>query len=241
VNTVWAIGELSAFIDLTQLVTPPLAPGLVYFGDDRHCRGGADAIITQATVVEQILERVLPEWRSTVPPDNTSRWQQHREAAVRAVAVLQRQEEVAQQLGDDAPRLSAGALHPWVWDAARSFWAQAAFRVAVREAANALNAHTQAKVGRYDVADDALVGEVFSMNEPAAGRPRLRLPHAESDRTQQSRQRGARDLAQGCFWALRNPATHQVQEWDEQVALEALCALSLVARLINECNVVRAE
>ena len=53
-------------------------------------------------------------------------------------------------------------LHPWVWDAARTFWAQGAYRVAVREAASSLNAHTQAKVGRYDVADHALLGEVFS-------------------------------------------------------------------------------
>ena len=53
-------------------------------------------------------------------------------------------------------------LHPWVWDAARTFWAQGAHRVAVREAASSLNAHTQAKVGRYDVADHALLGEVFS-------------------------------------------------------------------------------
>ena len=53
-------------------------------------------------------------------------------------------------------------LHPWVWDAARTFWAQGAYRVAVREAASSLNAHTQAKVGRYDVADHALLREVFS-------------------------------------------------------------------------------
>lgn len=236
----WAIGELSAFIDLSTLLKPAPTPGVAFFGDDRYPRGGADALIASAHVVEQILDRVLVGWRSTVPPDKHHRWAQTREACTRAVAQLQREQEIREKLGDGSPSVSMGGLHLWVWDAARTFWAQGAYRVAVREAASSLNAHAQAKVGRYDVADDALLGEVFSASEPSPIKPRLRLPNPDSNKTQDSRQRGARDLAQGCFWALRNPATHEVEEWDEQIALEALCTLSLLARLIDECDVVRA-
>ena len=97
-----------------------------------------------------------------MPPGKHRRWGQTREACTRAVAKLQREQEIGQKLGDGSPSVSMSGLHPWVWDAARTFWAQGAYRVAVREAASSLNAHTQAKVGRYDVADHALLGEVFS-------------------------------------------------------------------------------
>jgi uncharacterized protein (TIGR02391 family) len=240
-DTAWAIVELSRFIDVATLEWPSPVPGVADFRDTRRPRGGEQTVVESSQVVEQILDRVLPDWRSTVPAHKTKRWEQTREAASRAVVQLQREEELRERLGDNAPRMSMGDLHPWVWDAARSFWPQGAYRVAVREAATAVNAHTQAKVGRYDVADDALFGEVFSSSAPAEGKPRLRLPGAEDDKTRQSRQRGARDLAQGCFWALRNPATHQVDAWEEQTALESLCAFSVLARLIDECDVVKVS
>lgn len=234
----WAIEELREYVRLSMLIHPTLAGGMV--SSRQRPRGTEEQLAASAHVVEQILDRVLPDWRSSVPGDMNSRWAQAREAAARAIAQLEREAELREKLGDSSPQVSLGGLHPWVWDTARSFWQQGAFRVAVREAATTVNAHTQAKVNRYDVADDALLAEVFSTNPPAPGKPRLRLPGSEDDKTRASRQRGARDLGQGCFWALRNPATHQIEEWPEQSALEALCAFSLLARLVEECDVIHA-
>jgi hypothetical protein len=45
-----------------------------------------------------------------------------------------------------------------------------------------------------------------------------------------ARQAGASDFAAGCFEAVRNPATHEMDEPPEQEALEQLAALSLLAR-----------
>ena len=218
-----AIGELSAFIDLSTLVKPAPTPGVTFFGFDRYPRGVADALIASAHVVEQILDRIPAGWRSTGPPDKHHRWGQTREACTRAVAQLQREQEIRQKLGDGSPSVSMSGLHPWVWDVTRTFWAQGACRVAVREAASSLNAHTQAKVGRYDVVDDALLGEVFSASAPSPRKPRLRLANPDSSMTQDSRQRGARDLAQGCFWALRNPAIQPLTS-NERVSCRAPAA-----------------
>lgn len=158
-----------------------------------------------------------------------------------ALGVLADQEEVERHLGTPAPRAALDLLHPWIWDAARTFWSPGGHRVAVQQAATALTAHTQQKTGRYDVADDALMAEVWGQSPGTEERPRLRLPGHRQDQTQASRQRGALSLAQGCYWALRNPAAHSVEDWPEHLAVEALCALSIVARLIDEADVEASQ
>ncbi len=239
-NNEWAIRQLEHFLDLTELFFPPEDPysRVAIIGDTRQTRGSEDGIVAQAQVVEQILDRVLPDWRTTTAPDRYHRWNQMREAAGRAVAQLQRQDELQRMLGPNTPTLDTSGLHPWVWDAASTFWQAESYRVAVAQAAASISAHTQQRLGRRDLADDALMGEAFSDKPAEPGKPRLRLPDAAVDKTQESRQRGARSLAQACYWALRNPATHNVDEWTVQVALEALCALSLLARFIEECDVL---
>lgn len=80
-------------------------------------RGKQEDIIASTHVVEQILDRVLPRWRTEIPQDKNktvNRWCQHREAVQHADAALQRDAEVRRRLGDDAPRLSAATMHPCV-------------------------------------------------------------------------------------------------------------------------------
>jgi len=61
------------------------------------------------------------------------------------------------------------------------------------------------------------------------GQPRLRIPGDPRNPTVASRQRGAPQFGVGCFWVIRNPATHETSEWPPQEALEQLAALSLLA------------
>ncbi len=103
----WALAELTAFIEAAELYRPPDPPGVTNFGDTRRVRGKRDQIIAAAQVVEPILDRVIPQWRKEVPEDTSGRWQQHRQAAVRAKAQLQRAAEVADKLGDNAPTITA--------------------------------------------------------------------------------------------------------------------------------------
>jgi Protein of unknown function (Hypoth_ymh) len=121
-------------------------------------------------------------------------------AADKGLGMLADLDDVASRLRPEAPTLPADQLHPWVWDAARTFWDAGAHAVAVEQAAKSITAHTQQKTG-CQLADDDLMSQVWSDEPPKAGRPRLRFPGDRSTKTWQSRQRGARSLAQGCYGA----------------------------------------
>ncbi|WP_219818901.1 hypothetical protein [Streptomyces sp. SM11] len=111
IDIAWARAELSSFLELTELRSPP---GLLSASSRMSNRGGEREIVASAQVVEQILDRVLPRWRTEVSDDrnkSVNRWCQHREAVQRADAVLLRDAEVRERLGDDAPQLSAAAMH----------------------------------------------------------------------------------------------------------------------------------
>jgi hypothetical protein len=148
--------------------------------------------------------------------------------------------EWAIRLAPDSPNLPADRLHPWVWDSAKTLWSSQHFRQAVQAAATSINAKLQQKVGRRDLSDAKLIQDALSGSAPEPGKPRLRLPGDPTDESIQSRQRGALQLGQGCAWVIRNPASHDDEEWDEQIALERLATLSVFARLIDECEVVTA-
>jgi hypothetical protein len=160
------------------------------------------------------------------------------------LGILEDQAILSSKLAPDTPTLLADRMQPWVWEVARPLWEIQQFRQAILAAATAINAQLQAKVGRRDISDDKLIQECFSEKTPEPGKPRLRVPGELTDQTVQSRQRGTRDLALGCVWAIRNPAAHlaahDAGELDEQEALEQLATLSTLARLLDECEVQTA-
>ena len=86
-----------------------------------------------------------------------------------------------------------------------------------------------------------LVTQVFSLSEPNSNQLRLHFPGEKSSKTWRSRQEGLHLLAQGVFAGIRNVATHTDDEWSEQVALEHLAVLSVVARWADETEVVRCQ
>jgi hypothetical protein len=147
-----------------------------------------------------------------------------------ALGILDDRDEWATRLKADAPTLPADEFHPWVWEAAQTFWASEHCREAVRAAANAINAHTQTKINRKDIYNDDLMNQAFT-STPKAGEAYLRLPgDPTKDQTLKSRNNALRPFAQGCIAGIRNPADHE---------LECLAALSILARWIDECEVRR--
>lgn len=236
-NTEWVIAQLDDFIagTATHFVKGP--PGTIGFGSYRTA-ASEDDIVKQAQVVEQILDRVVPGWRDLDVGTSHKRWELHREAAVRAKEAVRRAEEVRKNLGDDAPEISAADLHPWVWSGAASLWRSGHYRSAVEDAAKKVNAETQNKVGRRDISETKLFQEAFSEKAPTTGKARLRrMPNDGSD-TYKSVQRGAMALAEGIYAGIRNPFNHEdPKDIDEQVALEYLAALSVLARWVDESTV----
>lgn len=231
----WAIEQLSSFIHLTEYVAST-SPNVI----GSFIRGNQEEIAGQAQVVEQILDRTTPGWRAQLR-DTKRRWDGLRELASRARTQLQREQELQEKLGDDAPRISAADLHPWVWEGAKSLWQSNHFVQAVRDAVTKLNAETQNKVGRRDVSETDLFKQSFSPDDPKPRKARLRRMPPEDSDTYRSVQRGAMSFAEGVFAGIRNPLSHEAdQELSEQVALEYLAALSVLARWVDESTVERA-
>jgi len=162
--------------------------------------------------------------------------------ARRALGHLETMAETAKFItGTSAPTMAADAMHPLVWDAASKLWSNGHHGQAVQRAATFLNAHVQDLVGRHDVSDNTLMAQVFSPSPPEEGKPRLRWPGEDTNLTVKAMRSGTLQFAQGCFMAIRNPATHGTDEANRQEALEQLAVLSTLARWIDKCELVKAD
>ncbi|WP_219814634.1 TIGR02391 family protein [Rathayibacter sp. AY1D4] len=232
-DSTWALEELARFEALTQTHLPR---GQTF----SSTIGKPSDVVAAAQVVEQILDRVLPTWRTDIPEGRVHLWTKHREAALRATVAIERKAELDEKLGDAAPAMTASGMHPWIWDAARSLWTSSHFRQAVSAAAAKVNAEAQNKLGRRDVSETDLFNQAFSSNAPAADKPRLKLAGDDGGKTALSARRGVMAFAEGCFAAIRNPASHDyLDELAEAEALEQLAAFSLLARWVDGATVER--
>jgi hypothetical protein len=235
----WAIEEINLFLRTTDRVAST-ASGVIGY---HVMRGSVLEASERAHVVEQILDRVLPGW-SRERPGSDRRYAWLRDQASRAKVTLQRADELAEKLGDNAPDMDAANLHPWAWENGRSFWSTGHHHQAVMQAAIRVNAETQAKLGRMDVSETDLFNQAFSLDDPKSDSPRLRLMENDGGKTYVSIHKGARAFAEGLYTAIRNPGMHTPPPADggeEQLALEQLAAFSLLARWVDQASVARVE
>lgn len=235
----WAITEIDKFLHVTSQVRG--ASGGTFGRGSLQMRGSLVEASAAAHVVEQVLDRVLQGWRQNRPDaDGGYRWL--RDQAARAKAQLQRADELAEKLGDGAPEMDAGNLHPWAWQDGKTLWDTGHYNQAVMQAAIRINAETQVKLGRTDVSEKDLFVQAFSSNNPTAEAPRLRIMEDDGSRTYESIHRGARAFAEGLYAAIRNPGMHvpQTGGGEQQLALEQLAAFSLLARWVDQAKVARA-
>ncbi|WNV84722.1 TIGR02391 family protein [Umezawaea sp. Da 62-37] len=138
------------------------------------------------------------------------------------------------------PAVGAEAMHPIVWGAAARLWRDRHYRQAVAAAAEAVVLTLKSRTGRNDAAESSLWQEAFSDRDPQPGKPRLRWPGDPADRDVVTMNSGLRFFAPGVQMTIRNSATHRADELDEQAALERLSTLSLLARWVDECDLVEA-
>jgi hypothetical protein len=234
-NEEWILAQLREFVRLTQIVTETHDYGFY----DRTAASEHE-VVASAQVIEKILDKVVPPWRRTIPVDLTGKWLQHHEAALRAIAEVETTAEVQANLGDTSPTMTAAAMHPWVWESAESLWSSGHFGEAVMAATVKLNAELQNKVGRRDIGETALFQQSYSNDSPAPDRPRLRPHGDDGGSTAKSLRRGIMSLAEGVYAGMRNPYSHDgAADTKEQVALEQLATVSLLARWIDESEVVK--
>ena len=164
-------------------------------------------------------------------------------ATDRLIGILEKREEYERIFGAEGPKLAGSQLHPWVWDAAASLWDDGHYEPAVHEAAKAVELRTQLKLDRRGLDGKDLYAQGFSTKDPKPGEPRLRFPDvdpAEQPKRWTSAHEGATYLGMGCAQGIRNPQAHPSSDLTEQEALEQLAALSMLARWVDECEVVNA-
>lgn len=243
INVEWAVAELDKFIQLTVLSNNSfVGNGVVSISNKSSTAAPETEVAQQAQIAEKIFDRVIPHWRTEIELRKSNRWTRHREAAIRAKEELLRQDEVRKNLGDDAPELSAAKFHPWIWSGAQSLWRSGHYRSAVEDAAKKLNAETQNKLGQRGLSETKLFQEAYSEKPAAPGKSRLRRTKNDGSDTYKSMQRGAMALAEGIYAGIRNPFNHEdPKDIDEQVALEYLAALSVLARWVDESEVEGAR
>lgn len=146
------------------------------------------------------------------------------------------------------PGFAPSQLHPLIWGAAADHWTTHQYRVAVREAAEALTVDWKARLGRNDVDDTVFWQQSLSAGEPSPERPKIVWVGDPADKTVKSMRgglepiaRALNDLATGLNLTVRNVMTHTRDELSEQEALERLAAFSYLARLLDQCEIRRAE
>lgn len=155
-------------------------------------------------------------------------------------------EEAESSASGALPVFSPAALHPVVWAAAAEQWTIHRYRIAVREATEALTSHWKQRLGRTDTQATPFWQQTLSTSEPKPGEPRLSWPDTGDLLTDKGMREGLSELTKslkgltvGINLTVRNPATHETAEYDEQDAMERLAAVSLIARLLDKCEVKR--
>jgi hypothetical protein len=157
------------------------------------------------------------------------------------IGLVEHMEELDEMLGPDGAVLSDAGFHPWVHNSSRALWDDGHRRAAIQAAALQVEVQLQGKLGRLDVSGAKLLGQTFTLDDPAPGRPRLRLPGIPAGSEQfRSAHEGAMHFGMGCFQAIRNLAAHHPDEPEEDEALEALAALSLLSRWIDVAELEHA-
>ena len=172
------------------------------------------------------------------------RWSNAYGATNRLIGILEKHEEHERILGPAGPALAPTQLHPWVWHAAADLWDGGHHAQAVEDAFKSVERRTQVKVGHLNLSGKKLYSQSFSTKEPTSGMSRLRFPdtdQSEQKDTWTSAHEGAMHLGMACAQGIRNLRAHPSSDITKQEALEQLAALSVLARWVDVCEVVRAE
>jgi hypothetical protein len=145
-------------------------------------------------------------------------------------------EEEAQIFGVKGPQLSATMMHPWVWEEAAPRWDARFFRDAVQAAATRIfDVELPKKLQVQPTSNPADLFAAFAPDRKSGVVLRV-TDIASNDASWASVHRGTMLIGQGCVAAIRNPRTHRLAIKEDQVALEELATLSLLARWIDDAD-----
>lgn len=156
----------------------------------------------------------------------------------RGIAMLEAARTEVEVTDSSAPAVDVTGLHRWVAGSAASLWEGGHHRQAVEEACRTIEVQLRAKLGIDGDTLTNLVTHAFNPKPPKSGEVRLRFTQFTEGTTDWTNaHEGAMSFGRGCAMRIRNLYTHG-QEPSEQEALEALAALSLLARWVDDASPV---
>lgn len=190
----------------------------------------------------------ISNWSLMSAPRATVTPQDVRTTAANVRGRLQSMIDEAEAASESSvPGFAPSELHPLIWGAAAAHWTTHQYRVAIREAAEALTGHWKTRLDRHDVDGTSFWQQTLSPGDPQPQRPKLVWPGDASDKTTKSMRSGLEPLAKslnqlatGFNLTIRNVTTHSRKEITEQEGMEVLAAYSYLARLLDKCEIRRA-
>lgn len=193
----------------------------------RARRPDHDEAERQTPLAREVLRRLRPGL-GNFKTGGLSVWDKARKATVEGLGQTDVLRNAAIWLGP-AEDDRVAKLHPRVAGVSRSHMEHGEWATAVHLAAEAINQELAAKSGLNNKSGTALWHAAF-------GQSRLTYGGPGNEHTRESIAEGLRSLGAGTTQAFRNPAAHADAELDENDAIEQLCALSQVARLLDRCT-----
>lgn len=164
-------------------------------------------------------------------------WDRAMEAARRLQGIIENRQTSEQIFSPRGPVLDASRLHAWVWSAALNLWNDGHYKQAVSEAFEAVARHTRRKLEKDDLSGARLYGEAFRRKDSSDASRRLCFTQiSETSETWNSAHDGAMHFGRGCALGIRNLAVHAEEGLEEQIALEYLAALSVLARWVDKAE-----
>jgi uncharacterized protein (TIGR02391 family) len=124
-------------------------------------------------------------------------------------------------------------LHPVIMESSYNKYRNGHLRNAVLDSITAICDHIR-RLTSVQEDGDALIGKVFSLNDPFIVLSELETESGQND------QKGFMQIFKGAFQGIRNPKAHSlVDDLNEQKAAQYLIFASLLVRRLDEAKVVK--
>jgi hypothetical protein len=141
----------------------------------------------------------------------------------------------------ESPGLDPSRLHPLVWAAAQRLWNDGHLRQAVAAAGEAVTGQMKLVTRPGDAARHVSVAAGILQGHTGSREVASAVAGAPDDLDVKTMNEGLRQFAPGANMTIRNPAIQVDENMSTQDALERLATLSLLARLVDGCDIETAE
>lgn len=236
-NIEWVLKKLDDFVAMT---TPSPAHSPQYSLSVGYAFADSE-ILAARVAIDQILDKVLPDWRQRFSGSTLDRYLDIRKACIYAKELVTVQNEITENLGADEPVIKISNIHPTVLEASKSLFNSGHYREAISNTGNVVLAKISDFSKRTDVSGLPLIEQLFSSSAPQIGKPRIKVPEFGTDDSTNNYRNGLKGLATAVVALMRNLNSHEALNYSKDECVEHLATMSLFLRNLEKCSLIIAE